>query len=70
MTRWVSYGKCVSLVFAGCILVAGVAQLEEQLTCNQQVAGSSPIASSIHSKYKGLKSVIWRGSRVVKGNRL
>ncbi len=26
---------------------AGVAQLEEQLTCNQQVAGSSPIASSI-----------------------
>ncbi len=26
---------------------AGVAQLVEQLTCNQQVAGSSPIASSI-----------------------
>ncbi len=26
--------------------VAGVAQLAEQLTCNQQVAGSSPIASS------------------------
>ncbi len=26
---------------------AGVAQLEEQLTCNQQVAGSSPIAGSI-----------------------
>ncbi len=25
---------------------AGVAQLVEQLTCNQQVAGSSPIASS------------------------
>src|SRR5512138_2754588 len=29
------------------LIRAGVAQLEEQLTCNQQVAGSSPIASSI-----------------------
>jgi hypothetical protein len=28
---------------------AGVAQLAEQLTCNQQVAGSSPITSSIKS---------------------
>ena len=28
---------------------AGVAQLAEQLICNQQVAGSSPIASSINS---------------------
>ena len=28
-------------------LAAGVAQLAEQLICNQQVAGSSPIASSI-----------------------
>jgi hypothetical protein len=27
--------------------MAGVAQLVEQLICNQQVAGSSPIASSI-----------------------
>jgi hypothetical protein len=27
-------------------LNAGVAQLAEQLICNQQVAGSSPIASS------------------------
>ncbi len=27
--------------------IAGVAQLVEQLTCNQQVAGSSPITSSI-----------------------
>ncbi len=26
---------------------AGVAQLVEQLTCNQQVAGSIPVASSI-----------------------
>ena len=27
-------------------VLAGVAQLAEQLICNQQVAGSSPIASS------------------------
>ncbi len=30
-----------------CSSVAGVAQLAEQLICNQQVAGSSPIASSM-----------------------
>ena len=30
-------------------LLAGVAQLAEQLICNQQVAGSSPITSSIVS---------------------
>ena len=29
-----------------CVFQAGVAQLVEQLICNQQVAGSSPIASS------------------------
>ena len=29
---------------------AGVAQLVEQLICNQPVAGSSPIASSINIK--------------------
>jgi xanthine/uracil permease len=28
--------------------VAGVAQLVEQLTCNQQVGGSIPFASSIY----------------------
>ena len=30
---------------------AGVAQLVEQLICNQQVAGSNPVASSINSKF-------------------
>ena len=30
---------------------AGVAQLAEQLICNQQVAGSSPITSSIMGKF-------------------
>ncbi len=28
-------------------IIAGIAQSVEQLTCNQQVAGSSPIASYI-----------------------
>jgi hypothetical protein len=28
------------------LIFAGVAQLVEQLICNQQVAGSSPVASS------------------------
>ena len=39
---------------------AGVAQLVEQLICNQQVAGSSPITSSKQ----------WESSRVAKGGRL
>ena len=30
--------------------IAGVAQLVEQLICNQQVAGSSPITSSINGR--------------------
>ncbi len=33
------------------LIIAGVAQLVEQLICNQQVAGSSPIASSIFLLY-------------------
>ena len=44
---------------------AGVAQLAEQLICNQQVVGSSPITSSIF-----LKNLIRGGSRVAKGDRL
>ena len=48
-------------------LRAGVAQLAEQLICNQQVAGSSPIASStLWVK----RDIIWVGSRVAKGSRL
>ena len=31
--------------------VAGVAQLVERLTCNQQVGGSTPFASSIHEGF-------------------
>ena len=34
------------MLIMGSFSRAGVAQLVEQLTCNQQVAGSSPIASS------------------------
>ena len=40
---------------------AGVAQLVEQLICNQQVGGSSPSTSS---------NIIWGNSRVAKGDRL
>ncbi len=38
--------------------VADVAQLAEQLICNQQVIGSSPIIG------------LWMDSRVAKGSRL
>ena len=49
-----------------CLIVkAGVAQLVEQLTCNQQVGGSSPLAGSSEEKTKKR----WNG-RVVNGNRL
>jgi hypothetical protein len=41
---------------------AGVAQLVEQLICNQPVGGSSP--------FSGLNKKFWWGSRAVKGNRL
>ena len=41
---------------------ADVAQLAEQLICNQQVIGSSPII--------GLVLEIWMDSRVAKGDRL
>jgi hypothetical protein len=33
--------------------VAGIAQLVEQLICNQQVIGSSPIAGSLSQKDLG-----------------
>ena len=53
-----------SMRLVGC---AGVAQSVEQLICNQQVAGSSPIASSIPFRDNNF---IWMGSRVAKGSRL
>jgi hypothetical protein len=42
---------------------AGIAQLVEHLTCNEDVAGSSPVSSSIFI-------YLWMGSRVAKGSRL
>ena len=41
-------------------MYASVAQLEEQLICNQQVMGSSPFAGSAE----------WRGAPVVNGSGL
>jgi hypothetical protein len=63
---------------------AGVAQLAEQLICNQQVVGSTPITSSIFSRVLeifliGIEELypallhcrsFWWGSRVAKGIRL
>ena len=41
------------LVILAIFVIAGVAQSVEQLICNQPVAGSSPIASSIsHSHFR------------------
>jgi hypothetical protein len=45
-------------------ICADVAQLAEQLICNQQVIGSSPIIGLHHF------NKIWMGSRVAKGGRL
>ena len=46
-------------------LVAGVAQLVEQLICNQQVGGSSPFASSCD-----VNMLSWAGTQVANGGRL
>lgn len=46
---------------------AGLAQLVEQLICNQQVAGSSPITSSI---FLSNCILLWVGARVAKGDGL
>ncbi len=57
----ISHSMCYyNMRVTGCELIeyAGVAQLAEQLICNQQVAGSSPITSSRES------------SRAAKGGRL
>ncbi len=48
---------------------AGVAQLAEQLICNQQVAGSSPITSSMRDK-ETCPLALRESSRVAKGDRL
>ena len=44
------------------VICADVAQLAEQLICNQQVIGSSPIIGS--------NEISWGNSRVAKGGRL
>ena len=52
---------------------AGVAQLVEQLICNQQVGGSSPSTSSILSGVlliDFILNIAWESSRVAKGGRL
>ena len=48
---------------------ADVAQLAEQLICNQQVIGSSPIIGLQNSRSSELNN-LWMDSRVAKGGRL
>ncbi len=56
------------------VYIADMAQLAEQLICNQQVIGSSPIIGS--QDVTGWQvddksgSVLWGNSRVAKGGRL
>ena len=54
----------VKLIQSAEHLYADVAQLAEQLICNQQVIGSSPIIGFM--EYNS----IWMDSRVAKGDRL
>ena len=56
------FEPCRSHLTNSFISYADVAQLAEQLICNQQVIGSSPII--------GFALNIWMGSRVAKGGRL
>ena len=58
-------------------IYADVAQLAEQLICNQQVIGSSPIIGFYNRIIIAVKvlnsyeySIIWMDSRVAKGDRL
>ncbi len=52
------------------LFCAGVAQLVEQLICNQQVGGSNPSTSSKHIFVQGRKPNIRECTQVAKGGRL
>lgn len=49
-------------------MYASVAQLVEQLICNQRVGGSNPLAgyNSCFRKYFYLKKIKWAGTKVAK----
>ena len=65
-TNEVSWSHAEQLITNQLInIYADVAQLAEQLICNQQVIGSSPIIGFL-SYY----NLIWVVSRVAKGDRL
>ncbi len=57
MTFWICF--CIIAVFAR---DAGIAQLVEQLICNQQVGGSSPSTSSINKRRQPRG---WNGSDTI-----
>ena len=58
------FEPCRSHLTNSFISYADVAQLAEQLICNQQVIGSSPIIGFMEH------NSIWMDSRVAKGDRL
>ena len=61
------FEPCRSHLTNSFISYADVAQLAEQLICNQQVIGSSPIIGFIQFH---IDFVLWADSRVAKGDRL
>ena len=71
------FEPCRSHLTNSFISYADVAQLAEQLICNQQVIGSSPIIGFYNRIIIAVKvlnsyeySIIWMDSRVAKGDRL
>ena len=63
-TNEVSWSHAEQLITNQLMIYADVAQLAEQLICNQQVIGSSPIIGFMEH------NSIWMDSRVAKGDRL
>jgi hypothetical protein len=58
----------IDILYCVSVEGAGLAQLVEQLICNQQVAGSSPITSSKFFEVRVLN--VRTGARVAKGDGL
>ena len=61
---------CGKIFFVTNAVYAGVAQLVEQLICNQQVGGSSPSTSSKIDFAAKAAKFLWENSRAAKGGRL
>ena len=62
----------IEICIVGVCSAADVAQLAEQLICNQQVVGSTPVVSSNKPacRHFSIQSTNWWVTRVAKGGRL